>query len=56
MLESIFQGDDDAHLPIHTYTYTCVYIFTNEGKGESRRKEEQVEAGWFGKRGGRESP
>lgn len=40
MLESIFQGDDDAHLPIHTYTYTCVYIFTNEGKGESRRKEE----------------
>lgn len=52
MLESIFQGDDDAHLSI--YIYIHVYILTNEGKGESRRKEEpgRGRVAWKGEREG----
>lgn len=52
MLESIFQGDDDAHLPTYIYIYTCVCIFTNEGKENRDGRRNQVEAGWFGREKG----
>lgn len=49
MLESIFQGDDDAHLP--TYIYTRVYSRTREKENRDGRRN-QVEAGWFGREKG----
>lgn len=53
MLESIFQGDDDAHLPIHIRTRVCIYSRTREKENRDGRRN-QVEAAWFGRRGGRE--
>lgn len=51
MLESIFQGDDDAHLSTYIYTRVCVYSRTREKENRDGRRN-QVEAGWFGREKG----
>lgn len=53
MLESIFQGDDDAHLPTYIYIHVCVCVYSRTREKENRDgRRNQVEAGWFGREKG----